>query len=207
MLTEDDKARIQSEEVFRDEVRRQLQEAKARTLGGNVWGFFNSAFGLWLVSSILFGLVTWSYSTWSDSRARARENEAAVEKLDVEIAARVDRFRTLVSNAKSAERYYSALWYLDNPSSEKFGLVIFPEFGNRSLRSLLWELRSRVSRGEKAEVSRALQAAETLSTRGAEAVKYLGQTTQDVEFNPKDVQQAEQMVDSAFHLPRWTDLK
>jgi len=209
MLSDDDKARIRLEEIFREEVRRQLQDDKVRTRSHRILAFFNSGLGIWLLSSIVLGFITWSYSTWSDSRSKVRENEATIEKLDVEIAARVERFRELLANATSAQTYYMALWSLDNPATiDKFTAGIFPEFASRSLRSLLWDLRSRVPRSEKVEISFALRTAETLSSRGAAAVKYFDQpNAADLPLNRKELEDSKRLIGKAFQQKRWNDLK
>jgi hypothetical protein len=54
MLTYAEHLKIRLEEQFRLEVRKQLEEKKSNP--SRFWTFFNSSFGLWMMSAIL---VTW----------------------------------------------------------------------------------------------------------------------------------------------------
>jgi hypothetical protein len=49
MLSNEEKNRIRAEEVFREEVRRELASKK----GGRVLTFLNSALGIWLLSTMV----------------------------------------------------------------------------------------------------------------------------------------------------------
>jgi hypothetical protein len=210
MLNDDDKARIRLEEIYREEVRRQLHVPEVQTRGERLIAFLNGALGMWLLSSILVGVVTWSYTVWTDSRTAARENEATIEKLDVEIVARITRFRDLLSSATTAESFYLILVSLDNPQSTgQLKVSVFPDLAGRSLSSLLWELRSRVSPAERTAVASALRVSQTISTQAAEFTKRYDNSQEHpsrVPVNPVDVQNARRLIDDAFQLQRWTGL-
>lgn len=173
MLSEDEKARIRLEEVFREELREELKTAKAKTWRKQALAFFNSALGIWLLSSVALGFVTWTYSRWTETLTKERENREAVEKLEIEIAARIKRFCSLATpstfsdiSRDSNETYFIALISLDNPSAQdKLSLGVFPEFAHRGLRSLLWELQTRVPVSERPCVEFAQRVAEQLSLR------------------------------------------
>lgn len=91
MITDEEKAKIQADEAYRDEVRRELA-ARSGWPNGPVWTFVNSAFGIWLLSSVVFALGTVMITNLQDSRRARREALDRARKLDVEIASRIDRF-------------------------------------------------------------------------------------------------------------------
>jgi hypothetical protein len=210
VLSDDDKARIRLEEIYREEVRRQLQTAEPPTRGERLIAFLNSGLGIWILSSILVGLVTWSYTMWTESRSTARENDAIIEKLDVEIVARMTRFRDLISSATTMETFYLAMVSLDNPETTgNLKVSVFPELAGRSLSSLLWELRARVPAAERAPVSSALRVAQAISTQAAEFTKRYDNNQEHpsrVPVNAVEVQNARRLIDEAFQQPRWTRL-
>jgi hypothetical protein len=100
-----DRKRIYQEEVYRYEVRAQLDKAnrKETKLGEKVWAFMNSAFFLWFLSSVVLGVISFSYAKWDkqrglerEQRERAalaeRENAQVAKKLDAEISSRLNYF-------------------------------------------------------------------------------------------------------------------
>src|SRR5947208_11891473 len=89
MLTEEDKERIRFEEIYRLEVRRQL-EAQTSTPARKIkfTQFLNTALGLWLLSAIFIsgfsGILTLVLQRISVSKAQLH----AIEHLDTEISYR-----------------------------------------------------------------------------------------------------------------------
>ena len=210
MLTEDEKVRIRLEEVFRDEIREELKTAKTKTWRNRALGFLNSALGIWLLSSVALGLVTWTYARWTETVTKARENREAVEKLDIEIAARIQRLQSFLVDGRSNVTYFVALVSLDNPSAiDKLSPVVFPEFARRGLRSLLWELHTRVPKTERAEVAAALKVAEQLSLRGAAALRFLDSPDrgEDAPADPKEIEETKRLIASSLSQPRWSSVK
>jgi hypothetical protein len=68
MLSQDDRERIRAEEIFREEVRASLAATKRPN---RIWTVLNSAFTLWLLSSVGIGGITWIYQT-RQAREQAR---------------------------------------------------------------------------------------------------------------------------------------
>ena len=206
MLNEEEKVRIRLEEVFREELREELKTARAKTWRKRALAFFNSALGIWLLSSVALGLVTWTYARWTETLAKARENGEAVEKLDIEIAARIQRLESFLVDGSSNATYFIALVSLDNPSTvDKLSPVVFPEFARRGLRSLLWELHTRVPISERPGVAAALKVAEQLSLRGAAVIRYIDSPRggEDAPVDPKEIGETKRLVASSLSLPRW----
>ena len=63
MLTQDEKDKIIEEEKFRNEVRVSLSTSKTEN---SVMQFLNSAFGLWILSTVFIGLITFGYNKYTD---------------------------------------------------------------------------------------------------------------------------------------------
>lgn len=105
MLRNIDRKRIYQEEVYRHEVRAQLDrtDQKNNKVGGKIWTFVNSAFSLWFLSSVVVGIFSFSYAKWDkrrelerEQRERAafveQENIQRARKLDAEISSRLTYF-------------------------------------------------------------------------------------------------------------------
>jgi hypothetical protein len=88
MLSADDKERIRLEEIYRDEVRHGLDpKSQSATMK-----FLNSPFGLYLLSTVLIGIVSFSYSRWKEHHDTAMVHREQAEKLRDEMAFRVRQF-------------------------------------------------------------------------------------------------------------------
>jgi hypothetical protein len=93
MITEEDKERIKSEEIFREEIRKALMEKERASFRKISWNFFNSPFGLWLLSTVLVGLTVYFYN---DSKLRneiSANNSATIQKLETETSNRLQQFK------------------------------------------------------------------------------------------------------------------
>jgi hypothetical protein len=64
VLSEEDRQRIQQEEIFRQEIRRDLERARAtsQSLGHRITRFLNTGLGLWFLTTVAVGLVSFSYT-------------------------------------------------------------------------------------------------------------------------------------------------
>jgi hypothetical protein len=68
MLTETEKIRIQEEEIFREEIKKNLLPIK--TTRQKFFNFFNTSLGNWVLTSILVGLVSFSFNYFFDKSER-----------------------------------------------------------------------------------------------------------------------------------------
>src|ERR1700733_11331260 len=64
---------------------RQSRKLPTSTTPKSLWEFFNSSFGLFLMSSVLIGFLSFSYGQWRDYKNRQQK----IEQLDFEIALRL----------------------------------------------------------------------------------------------------------------------
>ena len=161
-LTAEEMARLRDEEIFRLEVRSQL-EAASRRPRSPLLTFLNSSLGIWLLSTIVVGSVSWNYSWWTERRAREGQRRELIRKLDLEISNRIETLRQLLNSLTSVEDFQMALQLSEKPGMGMIALSVLPEFETRGLRSLLWELQSVVPPEARPEIARAMQGAQELA--------------------------------------------
>lgn len=89
------KDRILHEELYRSQIREQLADkSSVPNTQDKVWAFLNSAFFLWLMSSVLIGLITFLYTEWEENRDErqfqaqqlVKFREAAFESLSTDVS-------------------------------------------------------------------------------------------------------------------------
>lgn len=154
-LTEEEKTHLRAEEEFRHQIRKGLEENdRHRGSRFTAWQFLNSNLGLFLLSTILISLLSWSYARWDVTRKLADENRQRINKLDLEIAYRIvraERTRNIVALARgsrSKETYNATISELNGSKS------LFPEFEGQPLFRLLYELYSLIPTNEKGNISK-----------------------------------------------------
>jgi hypothetical protein len=153
-LTEAQRAGIRAEEIFRSEVRQELDAKadKARSRSDRLWTALNSSFVLWLLSSVVLSGLAACYTAWQNHHAKTKANRELIEKLDTEISNRIYEalgatrsYEGSIRNNKlwQPKSYYSLMLnYLNNNFNPASGpdFSIYPEFkacGFRSLVTLL----------------------------------------------------------------------
>jgi hypothetical protein len=204
-LTEEEKERIRREEIFRAEVRASL-DSDSHHPAEKVWKFLNSPFGLWVLSSILLGLLTWSYSQWQASETDSVKRRDTIKRIDTEIASRLRVAQTMVRAAQTKEQLYMAVIALNGGAAHvHFDFGVFPDLKHRSLRSLLYELKGNLKdKAALKDVNTALDAANDLDQM---FIKVLNQMS--LLQNSSDQAPAEGEVDSfqtligRFMAGRW----
>ena len=132
MLTNEDRERIRSEEMYREEVRQELRNrtarppTKTRQIIQDIWNILNSQVGGWLLSTVLLGSVAWVYSEWWLPR---QEEKAARKSVLAEVQFRLD----LADHVPDANK---ALDLINNKAA------LNPEHQGRNMAVLLWSLGS-----------------------------------------------------------------
>jgi hypothetical protein len=121
-----------------------------------VWSFLNSSFGIFLLSSVALGLISFGYSSWRDYTVDNRK----IEQLDLEIASRLsavqamaiakenNRYSNLVNISKVIDGSVDVSFYVRKP--------IFNEFDNKNLSSLMWQLYLLLPSAERGKVKDAI---------------------------------------------------
>jgi hypothetical protein len=188
-LTEAQRASIRAEEIFRSQVRQELDAKADEAKGGasRLWTALNSSFVLWLLSSVVLSGLAACYTGWQNRHAKIKANRELIEKLDTEIS---NRIYEALSGTRSYEgsiknnvvwqpkEYFSLMYsFLNNHFNSTQGetysdFSIFPEFkecGFRSLVTLLHDslLFDPANRAKAAEFKDVLATFETFANRGS----------------------------------------
>lgn len=129
---------------------------------GQVWSFLNSAFGLFLLSSIVLGGLSFLHT----EHKRAVERRDQVEQLDLEIALRIRDMQRLATGREN-NRYstVASIGRISNGETSKFYLrrPLSRAFEGRSLSDLLWQLYLLVPRDERPAIKVAVNQAVALN--------------------------------------------
>ncbi len=119
ILPQEERDRIRSEELFREEVRRQLAREAPASFWRRAWESRNSAFTLWLLSSILLSGITAGYSKYQVHQSKIRANVSSLQTIantmsrNVEaLAGAVDRFHVLDEGYTQARIDITKLAYI-----------------------------------------------------------------------------------------------
>ena len=131
------------------QIKKQLSAAASENHRSAVWVFLNSTFGIFLLSSVFISAFSWGYGQWSTSRAQHAEREKNWNRLKTEITNRV-RYVDKMTSQFSSRDYgviRTAIYGYDpqanvNPSWIRHYSPVFPEYKERSLSSLIWELET-----------------------------------------------------------------
>lgn len=79
LLNESEKLRILAEEHYRHEVSNRLKLNNATPLKTKVWFFFNSTLGIWFLSTVVVGLISFLYSTHQETVKKEIETNQNIE--------------------------------------------------------------------------------------------------------------------------------
>ncbi len=177
-MTEIKKERITQEEIFRQEIRKEIEDKMAKSSQmGRLWKLLNSSFALWFLSTIVVGVVTFLYSSITRNDEKNDYNREIIRKLNLEISSRLKASINFLEMQKRTIERAAELYEQDTIKSalslrehypykyiskgEMFhnvdgmvnrGFSIFPEYANRNLLSLLFELESLTTKKEKKEL-------------------------------------------------------
>lgn len=131
-----------------------------------LWKFVNSNFGLWLLSSVFVGIITFSYTKLNESISNNSSRKELIIKLDQEIEGRFyqliskqERQRDSInenfeSNILPEQETMKELWFEFKASPKGYyqGLyVVYPEFSERNIASLIIELSSLIENKDESE--------------------------------------------------------
>jgi hypothetical protein len=189
-LSDDDRARVRAEEIFRSEVRSQLANRERPSRGARLLEFLNQPVILWLLSSVVVGLISWQYTRWEERQAQQRQIQAEVRNLDLEIHGRLRRAADRLLNARNVVGVREAIRMLDEPSG------MFVDLGQRNMENLLVSLVWLIPEGETASL---------------EAARTGYQDLQQIAARPEEGQDVSQTIelvrtkylDGAFAIRRW----
>jgi hypothetical protein len=160
VLSEAQAQQIRAEEVFRDEIRKSL--VPRETGGKKVLAFFNSALGIFLLSSVaLTGATTWHAQHAAERQASTTRDEQQ-RRLDVEIAYRLTLLAPLTVSQFSFTELHNERGAMRGKvrRDPQIGDLapyepIFPEFLGRSLYALIWECRGNLPEDQRSPLDKA----------------------------------------------------
>lgn len=189
MLTDEEKQRIKSEEIYRDEIRKKLNENEQIS---KFWKFVNSSFGIWLLSTVVVGLIVYLYNDSKLQNEISANNAATIQKLETEASNRLQQFKLALSNQQASKIYYQKedlVYMIDGDlvkngtlSSEK-PIYIFPEYKERTMNSLLYEIE-RLS-VDKKSISNILEARKLLTDIQSSLLKMEDEPRPEFLLNPQ----------------------
>jgi hypothetical protein len=156
MLTDAEKKKITEEEIFRKEVQDSLKTEKE----GTIWKFLNSSFGIWLLSSVVLGLITFAYTTYEKNETESKQDSKEITALDAEIGGRLKYFNTQINSAASCGDYVGVVGrIIVYPELPQEIYAINNEYADQNFRTLFTKLSALVKddSDRKEEVKRALE--------------------------------------------------
>jgi hypothetical protein len=172
VLTEEEKKRIREEEIYRQEVRQSLDQITPKSRPQRLLAFLNTGVGIWLLSSVLIGSITFFYKKADEAYADRARKRATAERLDTEIASRLQDLRKNIredlarlpssSGDERLELDKDLVHWVDNylnwtPGNPFVGgqVNVYPEFKEKTIAALTWDLEDAVPDGRKDEIRRA----------------------------------------------------
>lgn len=103
MLSEEEKTKVKAEEIYRSEIRDEINQEKAKDKPSRLWIFVNSSIFLWFLSTVAVGGITYVWTVEQNRRTDeriklqkesemllARKNQ--IDKLNLEIEGRLSQF-------------------------------------------------------------------------------------------------------------------
>lgn len=100
MLTDDEKLRIRAEELFRLEVRRDMADPAREKKG--VMAFLNSPFGIYLLSTVVVGIISFLYTQHRQISEKEKLREDNASSLQAEIGFRLRQMDIALARAVAA---------------------------------------------------------------------------------------------------------
>lgn len=168
-LSNDQVQRIWMEERFRSEVRQTLEDEKSKdedcTTAARVSTFLNSPLGLWFLTSIVLGLLSWGYTSWTASRTNSTDQDTHVRRLATELQSRVEYAQGILKQRSATKGDFDFMVVqslTDSNVAIKNGLL--PEFATRTTRSLLLELRILCRKSQLSTINTALASEQQLKS-------------------------------------------
>jgi hypothetical protein len=163
-LSDEEKNRIRSEEFYRKIIQNEIDKENSKSGFDKVLFWLNKPLGIWFLSAVLIGGISEGFKYFQTKQdqlrselqieeERIRTKRELVDKLDGEIALRLNRVRDQVLSFSRDK--------ITTLNLENAGLIVhYPEFRDRSLTSLMFELQSALQdldkNNESLEVQKAL---------------------------------------------------
>ncbi|MBV9928532.1 MAG: hypothetical protein JOZ96_26185 [Acidobacteria bacterium] len=217
MLTEDDKKRIREEEVYRQEVRRELEAEKPGPSGGQrLWEVFNKPLVLWFLSTILVGFISWMYASREAQNKELSQRTEAIRKLDREIRNRVGGSLKYLDKPQQGHQplppydvFDGVLLSLDKNNGE-YAASLYPEYKDKGFQALVTDLKGLVGDDEQADLEKALATYDELKNSRAESSgtntnRPKPNATEESKASAQAIDKAKRLIREGIMIPRWKD--
>src|SRR5438270_4348593 len=142
-------------------IKKELRAGASASRPSQAWTFLNSTFGIFLLSSVFISLFSWGYAQWSAAWTQHADKERTWIRLKVEIANRIRYVDKMASRFPSRDYAVirTAIYGYDpqanvNPSWIRHYSPVFPEYKERSLSSLIWELETLENGGRREQLDK-----------------------------------------------------
>jgi hypothetical protein len=184
-LSDHERERIRSEERYRAEVRAELEVSMPRKQTNSVLTFLNSTFGIWLLSTVAVGLITWGYSVWHDERTNSERKSTEMRRIDLELMHRIRVMKTALLNLQSGQPVgYNLAFYIDKDQTFSDSAApqiasVFPEYEKATTVSLLITLSGDVDHNEAKRLAPAISSWERMLQIRDEAFDKFSTTSLD----------------------------
>lgn len=103
-----------------------------------IWTFLGEPFSLWILSSLLLGLITFMYTQWDNKKKEQIQDRILFSKLRLEILSRNSAAKKIIDFADNEHIMKYGINLLLLPPQDS-GASVFLEYKQRSLKSILWE--------------------------------------------------------------------
>jgi hypothetical protein len=160
--------RIRTKEFYRAKYRTEFAtEEKPKGL----LSFFNTNFGLFLLSTVFIGCFSWGFNAWTTHVRDGAEVQKTRQKLGLELMNRLQCMEEMETTFPYDERktIETALYGFDahanvNPSWIRHYGAVFPEYEQRSLISIVWELETLSDSKKREQLKSARQPIEKIKS-------------------------------------------
>jgi hypothetical protein len=188
-VLEEDRNRIEEEEMIRETARRILDEERRRRqkeqaakepFRKKALAFLQTTLGtgllIWFLSSVVVASVSYGFTRWQADQAAKRESAETISKINIEMAARIRPLRALVdAELAKIDRDWNKIiparintYITSSPQNEKERdpiTNIYPEYSDLSMLALINNLQALATGSQRAAADKALQAVTDISNR------------------------------------------
>jgi hypothetical protein len=164
MFSGKDKAHIRLEEKYRFNLRKQMEKQvqPPKSILRIIVNLFSTALGLWFLSTVAVGLITFGYTWFKESSQESLRRQTEARKIDLEIIYRLRIIKGAIESLKSGQTKENIMYptSIDEKGSVNYIEPVSsasPMYANTSMLSLLSQLQDNIDdEDSKKEIGRAL---------------------------------------------------
>jgi hypothetical protein len=185
-VREEDRVRIEEEEMVRERARqiladeRQRREREQQSIGKKIWAFLQTPFVIFFLSSVLVGLVSLGYTKYQSKQTANRQRKETISNMSSEVAARLHTLNALIEaelvrmTPKNVDTDMPrAIHDVLNISPEqlnssRLSVNVYPGYKGFSVIALADRLKTRTSGQQKTQIGLGKDLLTRLSNRAEE---------------------------------------